>query len=54
MTQNAYISLSTHNKHRLLKTFCDTTTGIGANFQTNTPGIMEPDGQANLEVEIFA
>ena len=35
VTQTAYFSLMTHTKQLLLVTFCYTTAGIGASFQTH-------------------
>ena len=35
VTQNAYFSLMTCAKQILLVTFCDTTAGIEASFQTH-------------------
>ena len=46
---NAFLSLLKHAKQILLVTFCDTTAGIGGNFQTQGNGIT--DGQ-EMEVEI--
>ena len=50
MTQNAYFSLMTHTKQLLIVTFCDTTAGIAASFQTHSR--MTVEGQTDVEVEI--
>ena len=56
VTKNADFSLLTLNKELLLVTFCDTTSGIGANFQIHKwmHGRMEKrrNGQTDVEVEI--
>ena len=53
MTQDAYFSLLTHNKQLLLVTFCDTLEGIEVSFWRDGNTELEPDGQTNVEVEIF-
>ena len=54
--QNAYFSLITHTKQLLLVTFCYTTAGIGASFQTHAFGRTEEEeedeGQTDMEVEM--
>ena len=52
VTQNAYFSLLTHTKQLLLVTFCVTTAGIGASFQTHGMTEGRTDGQTDVEVEI--
>ena len=43
----------THAKQLLLVTFCDTTAGIGATFQTHTQTDgRRTEGQTDMEVEI--
>ena len=51
VTQNEYFSLLAHTKQLLFVTFCDTTAGIGASFQSHAWIHEQINGQ-NKKVEI--
>ena len=52
VTQNVYFSLMTLTKQLLLVTFCYTTAGIEASFQTHAYACTEEEGHTDVEVEI--